>query len=128
MSDLSPELARAVEDYDLRVSADLKTVTGSLQFGVVIDGKAHYRFAMHLLTVADDMAIAPDLTGQARMLAVYAQSLDKLGGVPSENLTADFLADNLTATDFDALFFAQELLAKKRQRPTVPANATATPS
>lgn len=115
MSDFSPELTRAIEDYELRVSPDLKTVTGRLKYGIgVIDGEMHHDFAMHLLTVREDMAIDPQLEGQPRLIATYAASLDKLGGLVAESLTPDLLLDEMTAADFDALYFAQELLAKKR--------------
>ena len=83
---------------------------------------------MRLPTVRDEMAVPLALEGQGRMLAVYAASLEQLGGLPVADLPADFLADNLAAADFDALYFAQELLAKKRLRPTPPATDTATPS
>ena len=50
MSEFSPELTRAIEDYELRVSPDLKTVTGRLKYGIgVIDDEMHHDFAMHLL-------------------------------------------------------------------------------
>ena len=115
MSDFSPELTRAIEDYELRVSPNLKTVTGRLKYGIgVIDGEMHHDFSMHLLTVREDMAIDPTLEGQARMLAAYSASLDHIGTIQPDALTLDFLADELVATDFDALYFAQELLAKKR--------------
>ena len=58
MSEFSPELTRAIEDYELRVSPDLKTVAGRLKYGIgVIDGEMHHDFSMHLLTVREDMAI-----------------------------------------------------------------------
>ena len=114
MSEFSPELTCAIEDYELRVSPDLKTVSGRLKYGISVDGAVHRDFSMHLLTVREDMAIDPTLKGQARMLAVYSASLDHIGTIQPDALTADFLADELVATDFDALYFAQELLAKKR--------------
>ena len=114
MSEFSPELTRAIEDYELRVSPDLKTVSGRLKYGISVDGAVHRDFSMHLLTVREDMAIDPALEGQARMLAAYSASLDHIGTIRPDALTPDFLADELVATDFDALYFAQELLAKKR--------------
>ena len=65
MSEFSPELTRAIEDYELRVSPDLKTVTGRLKYGIgVIDGEMHHDFAMHLLqsfwrTLAPESANPP---------------------------------------------------------------------
>lgn len=108
------EFTQAIEDYNLSVSADLKTVTGRLKYGISVDGAVHRDFSMHLLTVREDMAIDPTLEGQARMLAAYSASLDHIGTIQPDALTPDFLADELVATDFDALYFAQELLAKKR--------------
>ena len=125
MSDFSAELTAAIDDYNLRVSPDLQTVAGRLKYGTVYNGGQHYDFEMHLLTVGEDMGIAPELAGQERMLAVYAASLNRLGNVRFEDLTAKWLADNLAAADFDALFFAQELLAKKRLCP--PSTDTAMP-
>ena len=114
MSEFSPELTRAIEDYELRVSPDLKTVSGRLKYGISVDGAVHRDFSMHLLTVREDMAIDPTLEGQARMLAAYSASLDHIGTIQPDALTPDFFADELVATDFDARYFAQELLAKKR--------------
>lgn len=128
MSKQSQEFAQAIKDYGLNVSPDLKTVTGRLKYGVAVDGVIHRDFAMHLLTVREDMAIDPLLEGQPRMIAAYSASLDHIGTLSPDILTADFLADELAATDFDALFFAQELLAKKRL-PTPPEPSdTDTPS
>ena len=76
---------------------------------------------MHLPTVREDMNIDPLLDGQARMLESYALSIDRLGNIPIEQISADLLADGLAAGDFDALYFAQELLAKKRLRPNLTA-------
>ena len=111
-------LAAAVAEFNLAVSGDLKTVSGSLKFGVEYGGKLHYDFTMHLLTVREDMAIDPKLSGQARMLEGYVLSVDTLGDIPPGAISSDLLADGLAASDFDALYFAQELLAKKRLRPS----------
>ena len=102
------------KEYELVISSDLKTVSGRLKYGISVDGAVHRDFSMHLLTVREDMAIDPTLEGQARMLAAYSASLDHIGTIQPDALTLDFLADELVATDFDALYFAQELLAKKR--------------
>ncbi|MFC2533607.1 MAG: hypothetical protein ACFNVM_00015 [Neisseria elongata] len=129
MSEFSPELTRAIEDYELRVSPDLKTVTGRLKYCIgVIDGEMHHDFAMHLLTVREDMAIDPQLEGQERLIAAYAASLDKLGGLAAESLTPDLLLDEMTAANFDALYWAQELLQKKRLCPHPAPTVTDTPS
>lgn len=121
------QLEQAAAEYGLVVSADGRTVSGSLEYGVSHQGNTHYDFAMHLLTVREDMAIDPALSGQARMLASYAATLDRLGTVPGEVRTADWLADNMVASDFDALYFAQELLLKKRRRAVSGGRDTVTP-
>lgn len=111
-------LENATAEFNLVLAEDGLTVSGSLKYGILHNGEWHYDFAMHLLTVREDMAIDTQLEGQARLLESYALSLDRLGGIPAEQISADILADGLVATDFDALFFAQELLAKKRLRPS----------
>lgn len=111
-------LDNATAEFNLAVAEDGLTVSGSLKYGILHNGEWHYDFAMHLLTVCEDMAIDTQLEGQARLLESYALSLDRLGDIPAEQISADILADGLVATDFDALFFAQELLAKKRLRPS----------
>ena len=111
-------LDNATAEFNLTVAEDGLTVSGSLKYGILHNNKWHYDFAMHLLTVREDMAIDTQLEGQARLLESYALSLDHLGGIPAEQISADILADGLVSTDFDALFFAQELLAKKRLRPS----------
>ncbi len=128
MSEFSPEFIAAIEKYELHVSADLKTVSGCLEYGISVAGEVHHAFTMHLLTVREDMEINPLLEGQERLIAAYAASLDALCGLPVESLTPDFLMDELAAADFDALYFAQEYLKKKRL-PQLPApTATDTPS
>jgi len=111
-------LDNATAEFNLAVAEDGLTVSGSLKYGILHNDGWHYDFAMHLLTVREDMAIDTQLEGQARLLESYALSLDRLGDIPAEQISADILADGLVATDFDALFFAQELLAKKRLRPS----------
>lgn len=111
-------LDNATAEFNLTVAEDGLTVSGNLKYGILHNGEWHYDFAMHLLTVREDMAIDTQLEGQARLLESYALSLDRLGDIPAEQISADILADGLVATDFDALFFAQELLAKKRLRPS----------
>ena len=111
-------LDNATAEFNLTVAEDGLTVSGNLKYGILHNGAWHYDFAMHLLTVREDMAIDTQLEGQARLLESYALSLDRLGDIPAEQISADILADGLVATDFDALFFAQELLAKKRLRPS----------
>lgn len=111
-------LDNATAEFNLTVAEDGLTVSGSLKYGIRHNGEWHYDFTMHLLTVREDMAIDTQLEGQARLLESYALSLDRLGGIPAEQISADILADGLVATDFYALFFAQELLAKKRLRPS----------
>lgn len=111
-------LDNATAEFNLTVAEDGLTVSGNLKYGILHNGAWHYDFAMHLLTVREDMAIDTQLEGQARLLESYAMSLDRLGDIPAEQISADILADGLVATDFDALFFAQELLAKKRLRPS----------
>ena len=112
----------AMDDFNLVVADDRKTVSGSLKYGIEYAGSLHYDFVMHLPTLREDMDIDPLLDGQARMLESYALAIDRLGDIPAEQIDADLLADGLAAGDFDALYFAQELLAKKRLRP----NSTAT--
>lgn len=119
------ELEQAIGTYALAVSGDLASVSGCLQYGLPYDGALHYEFAMHLPTVGEDLAIDPALSGQERMLAVYAAVLDRLGGIPAGKIDAALLAAHLSAADFDALYFAQELLLKKRRRPTAGTSATA---
>ena len=128
MSEFSPEFIAAIEKYELHVSADLKTVSGCLEYGISVAGEVHHAFTMHLLTVREDMEINPQLEGQERLMAVYAASLDALCGLPAESLTPDLLLDELAASDFDALYFAQELLQKKRLCPHPVPTATDTPS
>ena len=74
------------------------------------------------------MEIDPQLEGQPRLIAAYAASLDKLGSLTAESLTPDLLLDEMTAADFDALYWAQELLQKKRLCPHPAPTVTDTPS
>lgn len=118
------QLEQDAAEYGLSISADGRTVSGSLKYGVEYDGQYHHDFELRLLTVRDDMAIAAGLSGFDLAMERQARSFVRLGGVPPEALTGAYLADHLIADDMDVLYLAKELLAKKRHRPTT----TATPS
>lgn len=118
MSNELLHLEAAEAEFSLKLADDGRKVSGSLRYGAVYNGQTYYGFTMRLLTVRDDMAVDADLKGQERLLTRYALALEALGNIPAEALTADFLADSLVSSDFDALFYAQELMLKKRERPT----------
>ena len=108
-------LDAAVERYALTTDDAALIVRGRLEYGLPRDGALHYDFAMHLATIGEDTAIDADLTGVPRLIAVFAAALDTIGTAAGAEIDADFLGAHLASSDFDALYYAQELLAKKRR-------------
>lgn len=112
------ELDAAVERYKLAIGDDAATVSGRLEYGILHRGVLHYNFSLHLPTIAEDIALDPALEGVPRLLAVYAGALDSLGAMPPDDLEqidGAWLGAHLVNSDFDALYYAQALLEKKRR-------------
>ena len=80
-------LDNATAEFNLAVAEDGLTVSGSLKYGILHNGEWHYDFAMHLLTVREDMAIDTQLEGQARLVAGYVLTVARpFGGRDSEKI------------------------------------------
>lgn len=95
------------------------TQLSSLEYGIEHDGALHYDFEMRLTTVQDNIdaleVVGAD-SGLKISMAMFAASLIRLGTIPKEALTYEFLASRLADSDFDRLAAAQGELKKKRRR------------
>ncbi|MDB0571449.1 hypothetical protein LBW59_11780 [Ralstonia solanacearum] len=108
--------------------APSETVThaGQLRVGVMFNGVRHVEFEVRAPVIEDQLQAlvavgqgegegGSPLIRNARMeLAMLAQQLVRLGDIPTEEVTLDFLLGSLPPEDFDALFEASEKAKKKR--------------
>lgn len=95
------------------------THSGSLEYGVEYQGELHYDFEMRLTTVGDNIAALEQVgaaSGLSITLAMYVAALTRLGTIPKEELTFEFLKVAMADGDFDVLGVAQAQIKKKRRR------------
>lgn len=107
------------------------TQTGKLNYGVEYNGALHYDFELRLPMVADNIAALEEVGTQSNLrvnTAIYVRCLTKLGTIPKEALTYEFLATNMVDDDYDALAGAISDLKKKRKVSSVPSPTTDSPS
>ncbi|KIP18748.1 hypothetical protein KY49_3290 [Burkholderia sp. MSHR3999] len=92
--------------------------SGVLLYGVEYEGKIHYDFEMRLPTVEDNIA-AIELVGAASNLrvnsAMYARCITKLGTIPPDAITYQFITANMVDDDYDVLHNKVQELKKKRR-------------
>ena len=104
---------------------------GQLEFGVEYEGALHYDFEMRLTTIADNIAALDKYGAESGLritTAMYASAIVKLGTIPADAITPDFLFGALAEPDFDVLAAAQERLKKKRRRSSSVSAASGSPS
>ncbi|WP_036666020.1 hypothetical protein [Paludibacterium yongneupense] len=112
----------------------MMTQTDSLKFGVEYpadSGQMHYDFELRLPMIADNIAVLQHVGTVSNMqvrTAIFARCLVRLGTIPTETLTSDFLAGNMVDDDFDVLAAAETELKKKRMRSNPPSPSTDSPS
>ncbi len=107
------------------------TQADSLKFGVEYQGETHYDFDLRLPMVADNIAVLQEVgvtSNMAVRTALFARCLVKLGSIPQEAITYEFLSSNLVDDDFDVLVKAEGDLKKKRMRASPPSLNTDSPS
>lgn len=109
----------------------MMTQTGTLTYGVEHEGVVHTEFELRLPTIGDNIA-ALELVGAASNMkvnaAMLAASLLRIGTIPKETLTYEFLCENVVDDDFDTLVDAQVVLKKKRMASLTPSPTTGSSS
>ncbi|QGM80660.1 hypothetical protein [Otariodibacter oris] len=101
------------------------TSSGQLLLGVYYQDELHYDFSVSLLTIGREIQALDMLESlnidrndiKSRPLidmAYLAQQLN-IEGIPAEELTPQFLLDNLTTDDYDLVLAQIGDLRKKRQ-------------
>lgn len=104
----------------------IKTEKGKLLDGVPFGDALHRDFELRLPVLADTGQALDDAEERFGTTdgfaadafyraAVMASTLENLGGIPKEELTAELLYDNLTGEDYDVLHNARERLKAKRK-------------
>lgn len=104
----------------------IKTEKGTLTDGVPFGDVLHHDFELRLPVLADTgqaLDDAEDRFGSVEgyasdafyRAAVMASTLESLGTIPKEELTAELLYDNLTGDDYDVMHAARERLKAKRK-------------
>ena len=102
-----------------------------LRYGVEYDGQMYYDVEMRLMTVADNLAAIEEVGGSSGMkitVSMMAHSIERLGDIPKEKITWEFLANSLADEDFDTLSALQARIKKKRMRSSENSTRTASPS
>jgi len=107
------------------------TETGKLTFGIDYDGATHTDFELRLPMIGDNIAALEEV-GAASTLklhaAMLAHTIVRIGTIPAEAMTYDFLSKNLVDDDFDVLAAAEKELKKKRKASNQPSQDTGSPS
>jgi hypothetical protein len=109
----------------------MMTQSDRLLYGVEYEGTVHYDFELRLPTVADNIAALEEVGTDSNMkvgVAMFVRCLTKLGTIPAEVLTYDFIVQNMIDDDFDTLSKATAELKKKRLASNLPSPTTDSPS
>ncbi|AMG89701.1 phage tail assembly protein [Bordetella bronchiseptica] len=107
------------------------TEVGRLVYGIEHDGQMHFDFEVRLPTVADNIAALEEVGSSSGMrvtTAMLVSSIVRLGAIPQEQITYEFLATGLVDEDFDVLTAAQDRLKKKRKDWSESLSTTGAPS
>ncbi|AUH53178.1 hypothetical protein CXB49_21480 [Chromobacterium sp. ATCC 53434] len=109
----------------------MKAMQARLRYGVEYQGEMHYDVDLRLPMVADSIAAIDEVGADSNLLfnlALTARCLTKLGGMPVEAITTDFLSQNLVDDDFELLIDMRNALKKKRINAKSASPTTAKPS
>ena len=106
------------------------TQSDKLVYGVEYEGTIHFDFELRIPMVADNIAALEEVGPQSNLkvnTAMYARCITKLGAIPLETITYEFLSKNLVDDDYDVLHNAIGELKKKRQALSQPSPTTDSP-
>jgi len=109
----------------------MMTQSDKLVYGVEYEGTIHCDFELRIPMVADNIAALEEVGPQSNLrvnTAMYARCITKLGTIPLDSITYEFLSKNLVDDDYDVLHNAVDELKKKRQALNPPSPTTALPS
>lgn len=89
-----------------------------LIYGIEHGGKLHVDFDLRVPTIGDNIDAVTDAAGGNDLsvnVALLARCLTRLGDIPKEAMTYDFLRANLVDDDYDVLWGALAEVKKKRR-------------
>lgn len=107
------------------------TESAKLVYGVEYEGKIHFDFELRMPMVADNIAALEEVGPQSNLrvnTAMYARCITRLGTIPQDAITYQFLSENLVDDDYDVLHAAIQALKKKRTALSPPLPITDSPS
>lgn len=100
----------------------MMTETDSLLYGIewpAESGQMHYEFELRMAAIGDNihaLEAHPDGSALTLSVAMMAECLVRLGGIPATEITFDLLARTLEPDDYDLINTAWTRLKKKRMR------------
>lgn len=107
------------------------TQTGTLKYGIEVDGVMHTDFELRLPTIGDNIDAVEQVGATSNLkvhLAMMARCLVRLGTLSKEQVTYELLSQNLVDDDFDVLVAQEQALKKKRMESNQSSPASASPS
>jgi len=102
-----------------RDAAGFELATGTFHLGIEYEGKRHYDFTLRMPTVADNIAALeayPEGSAYKLEIVMYALCMEKIGEIPKDAISYDFLAARLTHADYDVIVDALGEVKKKLLR------------
>ncbi|ORM59597.1 hypothetical protein HA45_22525 [Pantoea rodasii] len=95
-----------------------KTISGTLDIGLEVDGQLHRDFTLRLPTVGDEIDVADDesVPDSGYRVALMGRCMVTLGTLTPEKITFELLRQELNSDDFLQLVRAADEL-KKSARP-----------
>lgn len=100
--------------------------TGNLVYGVSHGGRRHYKFALRLPTMGDNidaLEAYPAASGARIDVVMFAACMERLGDVPAEEITYELLA-SMVPSDMDTVYEAVEAAKKKLLLPNDDSDST----
>ncbi|PJZ07013.1 hypothetical protein PRCB_03090 [Pantoea rodasii] len=94
-----------------------KTISGTLDIGLEVDGQLHRDFTLRLPTVGDEIDVADDesVPDSGYRVALMGRCMVTLGTLTPEKITFELLRQELNSDDFLQLVRAADELKKKRK-------------
>lgn len=91
----------------------MKTEPFDLEYGVLYQDRLHFHGEVRLNTLQDEIDL--DQGEGFRKVDLLARAVVRLGDIPAEALSGDFLAAEVEPEDYGRIAEAQEQLKKKRR-------------
>lgn len=106
------------------------TETGTLTFGIEYEGAIHTDFELRLTMIGDNIAALEEVGPESNLrlhAAMLSRAIVRIGTIPAEVVTYEFLSKNLVDDDFDVIAAKEKELKKKRKALSQPSQTTDSP-